>query len=76
MYELFIKTEGNKTIYQLRMPWSELGGIAPAFGSKFGLSLLLNDNDGAGKAATMSWGDGLIPGWVPSQFGIATLVEE
>ena len=74
-YDLFIKTEGKKTVYQLRMPWSELGGIAPAFGSKFGLSLLLNDNDGAGKTATMSWGDGLIPSWVPSSFGICTLVE-
>jgi hypothetical protein len=57
------------------MPWSELGGINPAFGTKIGLSLLLNDNDGNSKAATMSWGDGLISGWAPSNFGIATFVE-
>jgi hypothetical protein len=75
VYEIAIRTEGTTTIYELKMPWSELGGINPAFGTKIGLSLLLNDNDGNSKAATMSWGDGLISGWAPSNFGIATFVE-
>ena len=76
VYEINIHTEGNKTTYEVRMPWGELGGINPAFGSKFGLSLLLNDNDGNGRAASMTWGDGLVTGWAPSNFGIATLVGE
>ena len=75
VYEVSVRTEGTTTIYQVKMPWSELGGINPAFGTKIGVSLLLNDNDGKGKAATMSWGEGLVPGWSPSNFGIVTFVE-
>lgn len=75
VYELAVHTKGRITLYQLRMPWSELGGIAPAFGSKFGISLMLNDNDGSGRAACITWGDGLVFGWSPSHFGIATLVD-
>jgi hypothetical protein len=75
VYEVVVRTEGTTTIYQVKMPWSELGGINPAFGTKIGVSLLLNDNDGKGKAATMSWGEGLVPGWSPSNFGIVTFVE-
>ena len=76
VYEINIHTEGKVTTYEVRMPWSELGGINPQFGSKFGLSLQLNDNDGNGRAASITWGDGLITGWAPSNFGIATLVGE
>jgi len=76
VYDLAIHAEGKKTLYQLRMPWSELGGINPVFGSKFGISLMLNDNDGSGRAACMSWGDGLAAGWSPSNFGVATLVDD
>ena len=59
VYDVVVKNEGSTTIYEVKMPWSELGGIQPGFGSKIGVSLLLNDNDGAGRAATMAWGDGL-----------------
>jgi len=45
-------------------------------GAQFGLSLLLNDNDGAGRAAAMNWGEGLLAGWSPSHFGVATLVAD
>ncbi len=65
---------GESSTYELRIPWHELGGINAAFGSKFGLSLQLNDNDGAGRAASMTWGDGLEPAWSPTNFGVATLV--
>jgi hypothetical protein len=74
-YELSIRTDGPRAVYQVRLPWSELGGIEPAFGTSFGLSLLLNDNDGAGRAACLSWGDGLVAGWSPTNFGLVTLVD-
>ena len=76
VYDVSVKTTGTHTVYLIRMPWSDLGGINPAFGSKFGLSLMLNDNDGAGRAAAMVWGDGLVSNWSPANFGIATLVDE
>lgn len=75
-YELAIIRKGNFTFYEGRIPWIELGGIQAAPGSKFGLSLELNDNDGNGRAATMGWGEGLTPNWNPGGFGVGTLVGE
>ncbi|MDR2673530.1 MAG: hypothetical protein LBC18_01330, partial [Opitutaceae bacterium] len=64
------------TTYELFLPWSELGGILPAVGGKTGLALQLNDNDGDGLAASMSWGAGLPPGWNPALFGLLTLLPD
>ncbi len=57
------------------MPWSELGGITPAFGGKFAFAVQLNDNDGQGRAAYMNWGGGISPAWIPANFGVVTLLE-
>jgi hypothetical protein len=56
-----VHREGTLTTYELMIPWHELGGIMPTFGTKFGISLQLNDNDGYGRVASMTWGDGLEP---------------
>jgi hypothetical protein len=74
VYEMVVKREGTKTIYEARLPWSQLGAIAPVAGTQFGLSLQLNDNDGHGRAACMSWGEGIQPAWDPVHFGVTTLV--
>jgi hypothetical protein len=74
VYELAISRQGDRTIYELRMPWKELG-IDGRFGTKIGCSLQLNDNDGKGRAAFISWGGGLHPTWTPGDFGVLTLVE-
>ena len=74
VYDISISRKDDVTTYLLRIPWEELGGIAPLAGSKFGLSLQLNDNDGQGRAAAITWGNGLLPAWNPSQFGVCTLV--
>ena len=74
VYEMAIVRKGDQTVYELRMPWSELG-IDGRFGTKLGLSLQLNDNDGSGRAACISWGDGLTPNWAPTQMGVLTLIE-
>jgi hypothetical protein len=68
-----VKGEGGCT-YELRIPLSEVG-IESGLGTKIGLSIQLNDNDGKGPAAQMSWGEGLLPAWLPSRFGIVTFVE-
>ncbi len=67
VYELVVKPSPGRCVYELRIPWSELG-ITPAFGAKFGFSIQLNDNDGHGPAAQMNWGGGLSPAWHPASF--------
>lgn len=76
VYDIAIKTDGNITTYELRIPWAELGNIRPSLGTKFGLSLQLNDNDGKGRVAVMTWGDGLYPDWKPAKFGTVTLLDQ
>ncbi len=73
-YEIAIRRDGTRTTYEVRLPWSELGGVTPRLGAKLGLSLALHDNDGDGPAASMVWGEGLEPAWAPAQFGVLTLV--
>jgi hypothetical protein len=73
-YEIAVKAEGPRCVYELRIPWSELG-ISPFFGGKLGFSIQSNDNDGDGLAAQMSWGGGLAPTWRPNNFGVVTLIE-
>ncbi len=73
-YDIVIRREGSKTVYEIAIPFNDMGGVAGSVGNKFGLSLALNDNDGSGKAATMLWGEGLYPAWSPRNFGMATLV--
>ncbi len=75
VYEIAIKPGEGSCVYELRLPWSELGGIAGVFAGKFGFSIQLNDNDGPGLAAQMNWGGGLSPAWSPRSFGRVTLVE-
>ena len=75
-YEIAVRRDGNRTVYEIAMPFSELGGIVNALGTKFGLSLALNDNDGGGRAASMLWGEGLRPAWSPENFGMMVLVDK
>ena len=74
LYELIVKPDRDRCVYEMRIPWSELG-ISPVVGAKFGFSVQLNDNDGHGPAAQMNWGGGISPNWHPASFGIITLVE-
>ena len=74
IYELAVRPGKGVCTYELRIPLSELG-LSPGLGTKFGLSALLNDNDGGRKpVARMTWGGGLEPAWVPEQFGMVTFV--
>ncbi len=73
VYEIAIVREGDMTTYELKIPWHEAGMASPTIGTKFGLSLQLNDNDGDGRAAVMTWGGGLQPIWSPTRFGVVTL---
>jgi len=74
-YEMAIVQGEGSCIYEMRIPFSELGGIKPGLGRKFALSIQLNDNDGKGRKAWMVWGGGLHPTWQPKRFGVVTLVK-
>ncbi len=74
LYDMAAVEEAERCVYELRIPLTEVG-LSAALGAKLGLSLQLNDSDGAGPAATMVWGGGLMPAWSPQEFGILTLVE-
>lgn len=58
-----------------RWTFIEGGDLERAAGAKLGCSLQLNDNDGSGRAALSSWGDGLHPTWAPTHLDALTLVE-
>lgn len=73
-YSIAIKTVGDITVYELRIPWSELG-IKPEIGVQLGVSLKLNDSDGDGSITSMSWGQGISPVWSPASFGALTLTK-
>jgi len=74
VYDMAVGEGDGSCIYELRMPLTELG-VSSGLGAKLGLSLQLNDSDGEGCMATMTWGGGLLPAWLPQDFGILTFVE-
>jgi hypothetical protein len=74
-YEIAIKRDDGSCVYELCLPFSELGGVEPGFGGKFAFSIQVNDNDGRGLASRMNWGGGLSPVWRPANFGVVTFVE-
>lgn len=75
VYELAIGPNEGRCIYELRIPFALLGPFKPTLGRKIACSIQLNDNDGKGRAAFMTWGGGLSPAWAPGRFGVVTLVE-
>ena len=66
--------EEGVCVYEMRIPLSEIGIIGQT-GTKTGLSIQLNDNDGAGKEAQINWGDGIFPSWSPENFGVVTFIK-
>ncbi len=76
IYELAVRPGEGRCVYELRIPFSELGGIQPVFGGRFSFSVQINDNDGSGRNAFMNWGGGISPAWQPESFGLVTFVED
>jgi len=74
IYDMAVTRRDGLCTYELRIPWGEIG-VPGRLGTKLGMSIQLNDNDGRGRAARMHWGQGLLPAWQPRSFGLVTLVE-
>ncbi|HZG78536.1 MAG TPA: sugar-binding protein, partial [Paenibacillus sp.] len=75
--EAAIVRDGETTIYELRIPWSELlpaGATAPD--SLIGFSFLVNDDDGAGRHGWLEYMSGIGSGKNPALFGDLTLAAE
>ena len=53
--------EGNKTVYEFKIPWTNLlmEGQQPKLGDKLGFSFLVNDNDGNGRRGWIEYASGI-----------------
>jgi hypothetical protein len=51
--------ETKITSYALSLPWSEVSPIRAAGGNVLSFSMLVNDNDGAGRKGYIEWGSGI-----------------
>lgn len=72
VYQVNFRREGGKTVYDLRIPWSEIPGVTPAKGASFGCNLVLIDSDGGAGLGKMIWGADLSGS--QSGCGIVTLL--
>lgn len=63
------------TSYRLALPWSELGPIQPGANETISFSMLVNDNDGAGRKGYMEWGSGIGAAKDPALFRAFQLME-
>ncbi|HSI08693.1 MAG TPA: hypothetical protein VK985_08875 [Rariglobus sp.] len=71
-----ITREGDLTIYKIRLPWSELYPMAYNPKQKLKLSLVINNNDGKGRAGYLEWGGGIGSNEKdPLQYGTLQLIK-
>lgn len=66
--ESWITRQDSTTSYRLRIPWSELYPLADDAGP-LRVALLVNDNDGAGRAGWLEWGGGIGAVKDPARYG-------
>ena len=73
--EVAITVEGNETIYECAIPWSELRsvGYKPDESLIYSFAALVNDNDGNGRKGYTMYNDGIGSGKYIEKFGQMTL---
>jgi len=64
-----VTREGETTIYRIQLPWGELYPMVYDPNRKLKISLLVNNNDGQGRAGYLEWGGGIGDEKNPSQYG-------
>lgn len=76
--ELAVARRGNKTIYELRMPWSELVSpdavIEPGAALRF--NLIVNDSDGNGRWGWVEYSSGIGRYKNATEFGYLNLIKQ
>ena len=70
-YELKIARNKDYTVYEMRIPWTELlsDGHKAKEGDEYAFSFLVNDNDGDGRKGYIYYNDGIGGDKLPSLFG-------
>jgi len=72
--EVFIARVGDKTLYQLSVPWGDLLPLQPVAGSTFAFDFMVNERDNPRQStARMVWAGGMLMGKL-SLFGRLQLV--
>jgi|GEM_PF-6937699 len=56
--EFSVVRKGTSTVYEARIPWSDLG-VDPKPGSMFEIGVLVNDNDSRCRKVLLEWGGGV-----------------
>jgi hypothetical protein len=68
-----VRRDGSHVYYEAAIPWSELAPAVPKPGAVYGISVVVNDNDGQGRGY-IEWGGGMAPARRPGQFPPLRLV--
>jgi len=70
-----ISRSGNMTLYEAVIPWSALKPLRPSAGRIFAMSVLVDNDDGAGRTY-IAWGGGLATRKDPRQFKLVRFLGE
>jgi hypothetical protein len=75
--ELAVKRQGDFILYELALPWKELGALRPERGKVFGFNFVVTDRDlGGGVEYWLGLTSGICDGKDPAAFRKFVLVEE
>ncbi len=73
--EIAVARGAGETIYEASFPLDRYPFFRPRSGAVFSLSMLVNDNDGAGRRGWIEWGSGIAEGKDPALFQPCYLVQ-
>jgi len=62
--------EGDRVLYKVRLPWSELYPLAYEPGKPLRFSVLVNNNDGKGRDGYLEWSGGIGDEKRPAAYGV------
>lgn len=72
---LDFQNKDGRQFYRIDLNWSEIGFSKPVAGKKFGLSLLVNSNEGKGRCGILYWGEGIAVSKQPTEYNQLKLVK-
>ena len=69
-----MKHTGNRSTYEVAIPWDKIRFIGPGDGA-FRFSILVNNNNGTGRLGWLEWGSGIGSGKDPALYPVMTFVK-
>lgn len=75
--DICIKRYDGYTVYEIAMPWSEIlkEGFVPTAGKTYRFSVMINENDGAGRKGWMQYNSGIGASKQVDEFGTIKLLK-